>query len=273
MRSKILAVAASLLVASPSLADYRQDTAAGSVTAFKSWQDALSQHVGGIILYCDNGSSVAVVCSDPTAVGPKSTVTGNVASGAADSGSPVKVGGVYNSTIPTFANGQRGDLQVGTRGGLHVDLYMADSNTAVAMGSGNADAQGAQNGTIRVFGHILKWNGASYDREFACPNTAVVNVTAGSTTEIVALTASQIIRVCGFSISMSAAGTAKFVQGTGTNCGTGTGDITGAMTLATGTPWQIHGGSNSVLRAAVSNALCVVAATGNAVGFINYAKY
>lgn len=36
-----------------------------------------------------------------------SEVQGNSASGAADVGNPVKVGGVYNTTLPTFTNGQR----------------------------------------------------------------------------------------------------------------------------------------------------------------------
>lgn len=35
-----------------------------------------------------------------------------VASGAADSGNPIKVGGKYNSTLPTFTDGQRGDFQI-----------------------------------------------------------------------------------------------------------------------------------------------------------------
>lgn len=39
------------------------------------------------------------------------TVTGNVASGATDSGNPVKTGGVYNTTLPTPSNGQRVDTQ------------------------------------------------------------------------------------------------------------------------------------------------------------------
>lgn len=43
---------------------------------------------------------------------PPWSVGGNVASGAADSGNPVKVGGVFNTTLPTLANGQRGDIQL-----------------------------------------------------------------------------------------------------------------------------------------------------------------
>lgn len=40
------------------------------------------------------------------------TAVGNVAAGATDSGSPVKVGGKYNSSAPTLTTGQRGDLQL-----------------------------------------------------------------------------------------------------------------------------------------------------------------
>lgn len=46
------------------------------------------------------------------------TVIGNVASGSADSGMPIKVGGVYNSILPTFVSGQRADIQVDVNGNL-----------------------------------------------------------------------------------------------------------------------------------------------------------
>lgn len=42
-------------------------------------------------------------------------VGGNAASGATDSGDPVKVGGIFNTTLPTITNGQRGDLQLDNR--------------------------------------------------------------------------------------------------------------------------------------------------------------
>ncbi len=49
------------------------------------------------------------------------TVVGNGASGVADSGNPVKVGGKYNSASPTFSDGQRGDLQLDVNGLLRVN--------------------------------------------------------------------------------------------------------------------------------------------------------
>jgi len=40
------------------------------------------------------------------------TAQGNIASGSSDSGNPVKIGGKYNTALPTITNGQRGDLQL-----------------------------------------------------------------------------------------------------------------------------------------------------------------
>ena len=37
---------------------------------------------------------------------------GQIASGATDSGNPVKIGGKYNATLPTLTDGQRGDVQL-----------------------------------------------------------------------------------------------------------------------------------------------------------------
>jgi hypothetical protein len=103
-------------------------------------------------------------------------VTGNVASGAADSGNPVKTGGVYNSTLPTFTNGQRGDLQIGARGSTNVQLMQADGTTAIAAAATNADAQAASSSSSRleVLARLTGFNGSTFDRL----RTAVVAATA-----------------------------------------------------------------------------------------------
>ena len=61
--------------------------------------------------------------------------SGTIAAGAADSGNPVKVGGVYNSTQPTYTNGQRGDVQISSRGAM-----------VVAPRSGSAQSSGGSDG-------------------------------------------------------------------------------------------------------------------------------
>lgn len=52
-----------------------------------------------------------------------SIVRGGVGSAAADSGNPVKTGGKYNSTKPTFTDGQRGDTQIEINGSATTALY------------------------------------------------------------------------------------------------------------------------------------------------------
>jgi hypothetical protein len=219
------------------------------------------------------GIHTPVVTIAGSVAGSPSEVVGNVASGVADSGNPVKVGGIYQSTLPTFTNLQRGNFQIGTRGSQNVTLFGTDSTVSAAIQNAVDGLSNATNGLATLANNNV-YNGSTWDRQYTCNSSAVVNVTAGATTEIVALTGSQIIRVCSFGISMSAAGTAAFVYGTGTNCGTGTTSLTGAMPLATGTPMAVSGGAGgNVFRGAVSNALCVAAVTGNVVGWVNYAKF
>ena len=49
-----------------------------------------------------------------------SNTTGNIASGTADTGNPVKVGGKYNATAIGLSDGQRGDLQVDRFGNVAI---------------------------------------------------------------------------------------------------------------------------------------------------------
>ena len=65
------------------------------------------------------GDTSLVVALSPNSPG---LVVGNVAAGATDSGAPVKVGGVYNTTKPTLTNGQRGDVQVTPNGSQEINL-------------------------------------------------------------------------------------------------------------------------------------------------------
>lgn len=90
--------------------------------------------------------------------------TGNIASGGTDSGNPVKVAGVYNSTLPTFTTGQRGDLQVGSRGALLVQIMSPDTTTSPSSGTNSSDALTASAvGLVgRSFGY--NFNGSTWDR-------------------------------------------------------------------------------------------------------------
>ncbi len=205
-------------------------------------------------------------------------VQGSVASAATDSGNPVKIGGLFSTTAATVTSGQRSDIAVGSTGSVRVQLCNVNdggSTNCVNLGSDNVDGASSTSAAQRpiMASRGWKYNGSTWDRDFACTSQASATVTAGATTEIVALTASQVIRVCAFTIGISASGTVKFVQGTGTNCGTGTADIMPATQLTSGEVIAMGDGTAAVLRTASANALCVTAATGNAQVFVSYAKY
>lgn len=95
-------------------------------------------------------------------------VQGNNASGAADSGNPVKVGGKYSSTLPTLADGQRGDLQLDSRGNLNVSVHGV--TLASSDGVSNANiinfqsyvTQSGGNAPLQVAGTYF--NGTTWDR-------------------------------------------------------------------------------------------------------------
>lgn len=106
---------------------------------------------------------------------------GEVASGGTDSGNPVKIGGVYRSTLPTFTNGQRGDVQIGTRGAMNVQIMARDGtlgldvvNSAGGEGTGNAINTVA----VRAFPHL--WNGSTWDRQRKSISTSRLPASANS---------------------------------------------------------------------------------------------
>lgn len=93
------------------------------------------------------------------------SVQGNVASGSTDSGNPVKVGGVFNTTLPTLSTGQRGDLQLDTRGNIRA--LVAGIAVARADGASNIVAQSANSASsssglpLQTYGTL--YNGSTID--------------------------------------------------------------------------------------------------------------
>jgi hypothetical protein len=105
-------------------------------------------------------------------------VQGNVASGASDSGNPVKAGGRYNSTQPTLTNGQRGDLQQDTRGNLKTVLMVNDTATTISGEADNSDAVAvsATANNLSSMARNTVYNGTSWDRMSG--DTTGINVKA-----------------------------------------------------------------------------------------------
>ena len=89
-------------------------------------------------------------------------IQGNIASGATDAGNPVKVGGKYNSTLPTLSDGQRGDIQQDSRGGVIAVIKGSGTSNAAAVGL-SADASSNQQ-ALYVASRPELYNGSTFDR-------------------------------------------------------------------------------------------------------------
>lgn len=88
-------------------------------------------------------------------------VVGNTASGSTDSGAPVKIGGVFRTTQPTFSDGQRADWQLDARGNGHVSLYGAGSPTAIGLTVPSAAAISGPN-SLDVAAFPYAYNGTNF---------------------------------------------------------------------------------------------------------------
>jgi hypothetical protein len=115
-------------------------------------------------------SGPVVIASDQSTL----PIGGNVAAAATDSGNPVKIGGKYNSTMPTYTTGQRGDLEITTRGAGKVALFVNDSATAVAMAVTNADGIAASSisSHLEIMSRGSVFNGTTWDRAVSVQGAA-----------------------------------------------------------------------------------------------------
>lgn len=204
-----------------------------------------------------------------------SSVGGAVASGSSDIGNPVKIGGVYNSTPPTVTTGQRVDAQLTSHGSVRSMVTGFGGTTSTPISNtvrfSAADATDAAGGTLAVLPYL--YNGSAQDVPFTCASQASVSVTAGNTTQIIALSGSTVIRICSVSLGISANGTVALTSGTGTNCGTPA-NAMAAINLNTGTMWQQSApAGGSLYRGSAGGEFCITAATGNVTGFVTYAQY
>lgn len=255
---------------------------------FKSWKAVVVAVAGLLVLAAvteaarrvpnQNGIYVAGIDSnnDQQIINVDSNGTqaigGDVASGAADgSAKPIKVGCVNNTTPPTVTNTQRVDWQCDTRGNGFVVLRAGGSS--ISSGFVNADSLNpASFFGLAVTPFPNLFNGSNWDRDFTCASQATFSV-ANTTTEIVALSASTVVRVCSFMVSNATAGSFKFVDGTGTNCATSASDMIGSMAMADKEKYGLAGGNSSLFRGRAGRAICLTAVTGTITGQITYTQF
>lgn len=94
-------------------------------------------------------------------------VGGNIASGVADAGNPVKTGGVYNASGPTLTDGQRGNTQLSSRS--EPLAFMVGRLATAADGiantvQGNMGQSGAPGSSAYLATFSYLFNGSTWDR-------------------------------------------------------------------------------------------------------------
>lgn len=191
--------------------------------------------------------------------------------------------GQFNSfpMLPYAMGGPPQSISMGLISGLPVpisvnaggQLVSATSIVPADAESNNADvfpAPGSAGFPLEVFPKFF--NGATWDRQFTCPNR--VNVLAVGAATVLAVTgvASQLIRVCSatYSNNSATATTIELIEGTGATCGTGSSDVTGDINLTANTTggavFTYVGGNTAAWRTTVTaDSLCVVGSAAGAV--------
>lgn len=153
------------------------------------------------------------------------------------------------------SNGGNGAV-VGTSG-----LGISDGMGNVSIGGWSCISSAGVLSTCAAMGVAQEIIGSSlYDVAYYCDQSIPISNAAAATTQLIALSGTKKIRVCSFLMNGAGATTVKLQYGTGSNCGTGTTDLTGAMTLAAGTNIGAGAGGTSaeILRTPNGQALCLV---------------
>jgi hypothetical protein len=198
---------------------------------------------------------------------PAVTATGNVAGGATDSGNPLKTGAIYNTTLPTYTNGQRTETQAGSRGSTNVTILGPNTANAVVTGAAG-DATADNQVKLHTFSYGAVFNGTTWDRQrgntvgtSSIPTADVtggasfLNIAAGQATTVVKASAGTL-----YSIVLNSAATATNTTVIYDNA-TGAGTVIGRPAVTTATvPTTLNFGPTGI---AFANGLTIITAVAN----------
>lgn len=212
------------------------------------------------------------------------------------------VGGTYNTGTISLTSGQGGALRLTTDRNLMTDLNEV-AGTALGAPSNYGTSPGAvsvlgvnafvtntvtanpgtpANWAVGATGSAVPAN-AHYSGAVSsgnlvgiiqADNSAAINVSTATTTQLVALSSGKKIYVTSFDVVAGGTGNITFEYGTGTACGTGTTPLTGAYPLTAQSGLAQGIGLGPVLIVPAGNALCVLtSAAVQMSGSISYTQF
>lgn len=92
--------------------------------------------------------------------GPEQVV-GNIADAVADSGNPVKTGGVYNLVAPNYTTGNRTTIQTDSNGSQYFSIKVAGAVLPIVSPTTDAQVIGLN---LPIHASLRYYNGSTYDR-------------------------------------------------------------------------------------------------------------
>ena len=194
----------------------------------------------------------------PTGAATSANQDGIVKDGAGDTTQANVSGGRLHVDGSGVTQPVSGTVTVGTFPDNEPFNQAQIAGTATAVNTGTASA-GTQRVVLASDQPAVTVRAGNSNAIISCDANAKLNMTTATTTEIVALSGSTRIYVCSYSIMTSAAANVKFVDGTGTNCGTSQSDVSSNMHFLSTMPGIARGsGQGMLLKTSTDgDALCV----------------
>jgi len=187
------------------------------------------------------GSTVAITCQGSTTIGGYSTFTFPVANNTF----------VQSFTVPA------------TQCPNYTAVYTSGGAAGTALAEYVFDPPG-------MLPAATQSNGCQ-TQDSALGTTVAITVGANTTVRIIAPLTTGKPAVCSLVLTAGVAGTAQLIEGTGATCGTGSANLSGAMTLAVGTPLVVSGSIPTFSALTVGDGVCITTAGGATVaGLVSF---
>ena len=176
---------------------------------------------------------------------------------------------LLNSFGATFPPWVRVHLDAGTGTGNVIGVAFG-FRRAEAIVNGAVAANITQIGGVNVpttdgSSAVSVWNGTTWDKSFVCTVQAPITLAASGNTQIIPAGVG-VLRVCHISFSTTATEDIQFVQGTGTNCATGTANLSGLYKSVQS--MAIDFSPNAALRSSANQAICLNQSAAQTLGGI-----
>lgn len=213
----------------------------------------------------DNSGAISVDWNGTTPVTGSGNATGALRVELANNGT-----GLLTANPGTAANWGIYAEDVAETAGANLNMMGAVRRDTAATSATSA----GDNATVNVDQLGRMW-GRFGDpcSDYARITSVAVNTASSGNVELVSLSASNVIYVCGYSLIADAAVDVQFIYGTGTACATGETDITGPMGFAANGGVALTNAGVPQFATASANALCIELSDAVQVsGHVTYVK-